>query len=531
MKSSKIGKLKKKTKSEDRKLEINGKRNRKLRILGNTTLIVIFIVVTIFLASIAFPTAMEPIYFEGLTDSDGDGYTDDVDEFPHDSTEHLDSDNDGYGNNQDEYPNNSSCFRDSDDDGYSDSCDKFPMDPAVWKDTDGDSVGDEEDAFPNDPDEWVDSDGDGYGDNEDIFPYNADVHNDSDSDGVGDKEDAFPENPDEWNDSDGDGYGDNEDVFPMDQKVHIDTDGDGYGDKEDAFPENPDEWNDSDGDGFGDNEDEFPLNPEEQRDYDGDGVGDNSDDFFDDETEWIDSDDDGYGDNEDVFPQDHSEWNDSDGDGFGDNKDSAPMDPNRWDYRRTYNFTFDEKDYTLEAIISCEYYHPPSYWESNRNFDEPEELKGFFRADGVISRISEDLNEMAEVEGYKGEQKLNFILRFVQSMEYKTDPGYGDLAKYPADTLIDKAGDCEDTSILYAAITERMGFDSAILTLVDYDGLMNHAMAAVNHNGLSGWYEISNDTRYYVAETTGTGYNVGMMPEPCENHFITVFEIDMFDDR
>jgi len=39
-------------------------------------------------------------------DSDGDGYNDDIDVFPDDSTEWLDTDNDGLGDNSDGFPNN-----------------------------------------------------------------------------------------------------------------------------------------------------------------------------------------------------------------------------------------------------------------------------------------------------------------------------------------------------------------------------------------------------------------------------------------
>jgi len=42
---------------------------------------------------------------EGSNDSDGDGYNDDVDAFPNDSTEWIDSDSDGVGDNSDLFPN------------------------------------------------------------------------------------------------------------------------------------------------------------------------------------------------------------------------------------------------------------------------------------------------------------------------------------------------------------------------------------------------------------------------------------------
>ena len=87
-------------------------------------------------------------------DTDGDGYNDDVDMFPTDSTEWVDSDGDGVGDN----------------------ADMFPTDPTEHLDSDGDGVGDNVDVFPDDPTEWVDSDGDGYGDNSDAFPDDPTQH-------------------------------------------------------------------------------------------------------------------------------------------------------------------------------------------------------------------------------------------------------------------------------------------------------------------------------------------------------------------
>ena len=81
------------------------------------------------------------------TDSDSDGYPNDEDDFPYDSSEWIDSDNDGVGDNTDDCPNDSNKITpgdcgcgipdtDSDGDGIADCNDKFPDDPNLWKDTD-----------------------------------------------------------------------------------------------------------------------------------------------------------------------------------------------------------------------------------------------------------------------------------------------------------------------------------------------------------------------------------------------------------
>ncbi|MDG0867181.1 DUF642 domain-containing protein [SAR202 cluster bacterium JH702] len=59
---------------------------------------------------------------------------------------------------------------DTDGDGYSDDVDVFPTDGTEWADFDGDGVGDNADAFPHDPNEDTDTDGDGIGDNADPGP-------------------------------------------------------------------------------------------------------------------------------------------------------------------------------------------------------------------------------------------------------------------------------------------------------------------------------------------------------------------------
>lgn len=116
-------------------------------------------------------------------DSDGDGYNNNVDVFPYDSSEWRDSDSDGYGDNSDCFPYNSSEWKDSDNDGYGDNSDDFPYDPAEHYDFDGDGVGDNVDVFPYDPDEIKDSDSDGLGDNAD---------SDDDNDGYNDEIDYVP---------------------------------------------------------------------------------------------------------------------------------------------------------------------------------------------------------------------------------------------------------------------------------------------------------------------------------------------------
>ena len=75
-----------------------------------------------------------------------------------------DRDGDGVADNIDDFPDNPEHWIDWDGDGISDKIDAFPKDSTEQYDSDGDGVGDVKDQLDDNPDEWKDSDNDGYGD-------------------------------------------------------------------------------------------------------------------------------------------------------------------------------------------------------------------------------------------------------------------------------------------------------------------------------------------------------------------------------
>jgi hypothetical protein len=97
---------------------------------------------------------------------------------------------------------------DSDGDGYSDDIDKFKDNKNEWFDSDGDGVGDNSDFDPFNALEKYDSDGDGIGDNADCDKNNKYEKYDSDGDGVCDNSDAFKNDPAASIDNDRDNYPD-----------------------------------------------------------------------------------------------------------------------------------------------------------------------------------------------------------------------------------------------------------------------------------------------------------------------------------
>ena len=136
----------------------------------------------------------------GCPDTDGDGWSDENDMLPLESTQYLDTDMDGYGDSQiGNYPDSCPTIfgqsteqrygcPDIDGDGWDDELDVFPNDVRFWSDKDGDNYPDQIGTEISDdcPDEWgdsskdrigcLDSDGDGWSDSSDTFPNDASRH-------------------------------------------------------------------------------------------------------------------------------------------------------------------------------------------------------------------------------------------------------------------------------------------------------------------------------------------------------------------
>ena len=156
-----------------------------------------------------------------MSDSDGDGVTDNQDAFPSDPSETTDSDSDGIGNNAD---------KDDDNDQMPDAWEnQFGLDPLTddaAADADGDGISNLDEYLagsdPVVPQNNSDSDGDGVADNQDVFPYDPSETIDSDSDGIGDNADKDDDNdqmPDAWEIQNG--------FDPLTDDAAADADGDG----------------------------------------------------------------------------------------------------------------------------------------------------------------------------------------------------------------------------------------------------------------------------------------------------------------
>lgn len=155
--------------------------------------------------------------------------------------------------------------------------------------------------------------------------------------------------------------------------------------------------------------------------------------------------------------------------------------------------------------------------------------------DEWMKSLADRFRDAAKDEGWDDFTTLDFVLSFVQSMPYTSDEltaGYDDYPRYPVETLVDKGGDCEDTSILFASIVRGMQYGAVLLWLGEGD----HMAAGVRISGdtVSNWhrpYPLAHYTTetgeiYAYCETTSEGRKFGHIPEDYESTPARIIELN-----
>lgn len=87
--------------------------------------------------------------------------------------------------------------------------------------------------------------------------------------------------------------------------------------------------------------------------------------------------------------------------------------------------------------------------------------------EAVVGRVAGRLRAIGRERGLDRMGEIHLAMAFALSMPYASDEeAYGgEYPKYPVETLVDKEGDCEDFSILCAAILHRLGHRVALVLM------------------------------------------------------------------
>ena len=170
---------------------------------------------------------------------------------------------------------------------------------------------------------------------------------------------------------------------------------------------------------------------------------------------------------------------------------------------KRYVWNFKGKSYTILMTIDIEKYNS---YDGKERYDIPQLVEEGRTTIGNLTR--EFQNIFKQHREWSKQDSIDFVLSFVQSLPYTHDDvttGYDEFRRYAIETLIDGGGDCEDTTILVAAILRGLGEKTALIFTPGHIALGvsgNFTGSSVTHNG----------TKYYYCETTGTGWTVGTLP-------------------
>jgi predicted transglutaminase-like cysteine proteinase len=463
------------------------------------TLIILIIILIIFFGSLIFINYNNDK--KSFPDLDEDHVSDKVDAFPNDPAASVDTDGDGYP----DYWNPGKDQRDSTTDPILE-LDDFKYDPNEWKDTDGDRIGDNSDEFPYNPEEWIDSDGDGIGDNGDINPnVDLEIYISLRKFQVTRFVDILP-----WAQV----YFDV--IINEEDNIRLNNNGNYWRTwikKTQDITHEKITYNINDK-----TSNKFTEIKITMYDYDFIGNDDILDiDFgasksiilkFDNEKNKIVYNEKTSGNNAILW------FNISNR--LSQKSDAQFYNINyRWNFKKTWMHTLDIPIDTYKLYESSIVNRIPQ-----NQVNSEQKMAAYVTYDEkVIQDLADDLKSYAQSNVYSKAETINFILRFVQeSISYNFDnvtKGCTEYWRFPIETLVEKEGDCEDTTVLFASLLKALDYDVVLLFYSwEEDGKrLGHLSAGVNIPGSHGDYIEDNGKKYYYCETTKINYYLGDIPK------------------
>ncbi len=170
---------------------------------------------------------------------------------------------------------------------------------------------------------------------------------------------------------------------------------------------------------------------------------------------------------------------------------------------RRYVWNFKRRPYTVLMTIDLEKYNS---YSGKERYDIPKLVEEGRTTIGNLTREFQRI--FKQNRNWNRQDRVDFVLSFVQSLPYTFDDvttGYDEFRRYAVETLIEGGGDCEDTTILVAAILRGLGEKAALIFTPGHIAI-----------GVSGDFTGSsltyNGIKYFYCETTGTGWTVGKLP-------------------
>ena len=173
--------------------------------------------------------------------------------------------------------------------------------------------------------------------------------------------------------------------------------------------------------------------------------------------------------------------------------------------------------FTVDLLISSARYN--EYRERERELNVRRYDTYVTAPTPEVEVLAGKLLRLGRQRGFRSYDQASNTLAFTQQcIRYTADrsPETGEpveYPKYPIESLMEEAGDCEDQAILTAALLKRMGYDVALLIFPGHV-----AVGVAGAEGLPGAYVTDPATgiRYFYAETTTDGWLLGELPKELE---------------
>lgn len=160
------------------------------------------------------------------------------------------------------------------------------------------------------------------------------------------------------------------------------------------------------------------------------------------------------------------------------------------------------------------------YYRSLNRYALPEEYYHYVtdkNNEEVIAQVIENMRQLADSMSLDDSAVAREIAAFVQQViTYELDSdttGCQDYPRYPIETLYERQGDCEDTTILMAALLREWGYEVMFLLVPGHAAL---AIRTTDDYSAGSYYEY-NGHRYLYIESTSEGWNIGEIPEDMMN--------------
>jgi hypothetical protein len=191
---------------------------------------------------------------------------------------------------------------------------------------------------------------------------------------------------------------------------------------------------------------------------------------------------------------------------------------------RQYTWKSYNDAYTLSIDFSLNegiynYYHSLGRYYSK-------DYKMYFK-DSVnndfVAKLSDSLNNLYDKMNYTDYEKVVETINFVQNITYTADnvaTGINEWPKYPYETIYEECGDCEDTSILTAALIKAQGYG---VVLIDFPG--HCAIGVKCSDEFDGAYYMHKGNKYYYLETTSPNWLLGEIPDSFKGKPATIIDI------